>query len=156
PVILREPLGDSLHQQVELGLCLILRDTRVKLSQHVQPENAAIGGTVRTPPNVTIHRERNPQVGAETGRAAREIPRGYPNNGVGMAIDLNRLANDLRIAREMVLPDGVTDDDHCSASVRRSFFRKKSAAENRADAQNVKIISGGQRPVKALRLRDAR
>src|SRR6516165_4351350 len=155
PVILREPLGDSPHDQVEFGLRPILRDTGAKLSEHDQPESAAMVGTGRTP-NVTIHRERNPQFGAKPGRAAREIPRGYADNGVGMAIDLNRLPNDLRIAREMVLPDGVTDDDHCSAGARRSFFGKKSAAENRADAQNVKIISGGQRPVKALRLRGAR
>src|SRR5262249_19296986 len=140
-------LDDSLHQQVELGLCLILRDTRVKLSQHVQPENAAIGGTVRTPPNVTIHRERNPQVGAEPGRAAREIPRSYPNNNVGIAIDLNRFADDLQISREMVLPDSVTDDDHCGAGARRSFLQKKSAAQNRVDTEKVKIISGGQNPV---------
>src|SRR5215472_15485008 len=72
-----------------------------------------------------------------------------------MAIDLNRLANDLRIAREMVLPDGVTDDDHCSAGARLSFFRKKSAAENRVDTQNAKIIGGGQSPVNALRRCDA-
>src|SRR5215470_4086266 len=124
-VILREPLDNSLHQQVEFGLRLILRDTGAKLSEHVQPDNAAIIGTVRTP-NVAIHRERNPQVGAEAGFAAGEIPRGYPNNGVGMAINLNRLADDLRIACEMVLPDGVTDDDHRSAGARRSFFRKKS------------------------------
>src|SRR6516162_2634139 len=155
PVILREPLGDSPHEQVELCLCLILRDTRVKLSKHVQPENAAIGGTVRTPPNVTIHRERNPQVGAEAGFAAGEIPRGYTNNGVGMAIDLNHFADDLRITREMVLPDGVTEDDHCSPGTRRSFFRKKSAAQNRVHAENVKIIGGGQSPVNALGLRGA-
>src|SRR6516162_8545757 len=111
PVILREPLGDSPHEQVELGLRLILCDTRAKLSEHVQPESAAIVRTVRTP-NVTIHRDRNPQVGAEAGFAAGEIPRGYPNNGVGMAINLNRFADDLRITREMVLPDGVTDDYH--------------------------------------------
>src|SRR6516225_4972545 len=73
-----------------------------------------------------------------------------------IAIDLNRLADDLRIAREMVLPDGVTDDDHGSAGARRSFFRKKSAAENRLDAENVKIIGGGQSPVNAFGLRDAR
>src|SRR5262249_37508169 len=125
-VILREPLDDSLHQQVELGLCLILRDTGAKLSKYVQPDNAAIIGTVRTP-NVAIHRERNPQVGAEPGFAAVEIPRGYPNNRIGVPIDLNRFADDLRIACEMVLPDGVTDDDHCSTGARRSFFRKKSA-----------------------------
>src|SRR5437899_8891660 len=35
------------------------------------------------------------------------------------------------------------------------FFRKKSAAENRVDAENIKIISGGQSPVNALGLRDA-
>src|SRR5262249_6086201 len=139
PVILREPLGDSVHEQVEFGLRLILRGLRAKLSHHVQPESAATAGTVRTP-NVTIHRERNPQFGAKSGRAAREIPRGYPNNGVGMAIDLNRFANDLRIAREMVLPDGVTDDYYCDACGRRSFFGKKSAAENRADAEKIKII----------------
>ena len=104
-MILREPLGDSPHEHVEFGLRLILCDTRAKLSEHDQPENAAIIGTVKTP-NITIHRDRNPQFGAKAGRAAREIPRGYPNNGVGMAIDLNRLANDLRIAREVVLPDG--------------------------------------------------
>src|SRR2546429_3391815 len=62
---------------------------------------------------------------------------------------------DLRITREMVLPDGVTDDYHCSAGAQRSFFRKKSAAENRVDAENIKIISGGQSPVNALGLRDA-
>src|SRR5580698_1854080 len=72
-----------------------------------------------------------------------------------MAIDLNRFAHDLRITREMVLPDGVTDHDHCSAGVRPSFLRKKSAAENRVDAENIKIISGGQGPVNALGLRDA-
>ena len=72
-----------------------------------------------------------------------------------MAIDLNLLADDLRIAREVVLPDGVTDNDHCGAGARRSFFRKKSAAENRVDAEKVKIIRGGQRPVNALGLRDA-
>src|SRR5205807_2202880 len=132
PVILREPLDDSPHEQVEFGLRLILRDTRAKLSEHVQPESAATGGTVRTP-NITIHRDRNPQVGAEPGFAAVEIPWGYPNNGVGMAIDLNLLADDLRIAREVVLPDGVTDNDHRGAGARRSFFRKKSAAENRVD-----------------------
>ena len=153
-MILREPLGDSPHEQVQFGLRLILRDTLAKLSEHIQPESAATGGTVRTP-NITIHRERNPQFGAKPGRAAREIPRGYPNNGVGMAIDLNRLPNDLRISREMVLPDGVTDDDHCRAGARRSFFGKKSAAENRVDAENIKIISGGQGPVNALGLRDA-
>src|SRR2546429_270211 len=109
PVILREPLGDSPHEQVQFGLRLILRDTRAKLSEHVQPENAAIIGTVKTP-NITIHRDRNPQFGAKPGCTASEIPRGYPNNGVGMAIDLNRFADDLRITREMVLPDGVTDD----------------------------------------------
>src|SRR2546429_1291189 len=63
---------------------------------------------------------------------------------------------DFRITREMVLPDGVTDDYHCSAGAQRSFFRKKSAAENRVDAENIKIISGGQGPVNALGLRDAR
>ena len=152
-MILREPLRDSPHEQVQLGLRLILRDTRAKLSEHVQPENAAIIGTVETP-HITIHRDRNPQFGAKPGCTASEIPRGYPNNGVGMAIDLNRFADDLRIAREMVLPDGVTDDYHRSAGAQRSFFRKKSAAENRVDAENIKIISGGQGPVNALGLRD--
>src|SRR5277367_4929635 len=73
-----------------------------------------------------------------------------------MAIDLNRLANDLRIAREVVLPDGVTDDDHSSAGARRSFFGKKSAAENRVDAEKIKIIGGGQGAVDALGLCGAR
>jgi hypothetical protein len=72
-----------------------------------------------------------------------------------MAIDLNRFADDLRISREMVLPDGVTDNDHCSPRARRSFLRKKSAAENRVDAENVKVTGGGQSPVNALRLRNA-
>ena len=154
PVFLREPLDDSLHQQVELCLRLILRDTRAKLSKRVQPDNAAMIGTVRTP-NVAIHRERNPQVGPEPRFAAGEIPRRYTNNSVGMAINLNRFADDLRISREMVLPDGVTDNDHCSPRARRSFLRKKSAAENRVDAENVKVTGGGQSPVNALRLRNA-
>ena len=72
-----------------------------------------------------------------------------------MAIDLNGFANDLRVSTEMVLPDGITNDDHCTPRVRRSFFRKKSAAENRADAENIKITGGGQSPENALRLRDA-
>src|SRR5262249_23560113 len=127
PVILREPLDNPLHQQVQLGLCLILRGTRAKLSERVQPDNAAIVGTVGTP-NVAVHRERNPQLGAEAGCAAGEVPWRYPDNGVGMAIDLNRFAEDLRICREMVLPDGVTDDDHRCPSVWRSFLRKKRAA----------------------------
>src|SRR5205814_8793004 len=49
----------------------------------------------------------------------------------------------------------VTDDDHRGAGVPCSFFRKKSAAQNRLDPENVKIIGGGQGPVNALRLRDA-
>src|SRR4029077_5518760 len=59
------------------------------------------------------------------------------------------------ISSEMVLPDGVTDDDHCSPRARRSFLRKKSAAENRVDAENVKVTGGGQSSVNALRLRNA-
>src|SRR5438477_415580 len=77
PVILREPLGDSPHEQVQFGLRLILRDTRAKLSEHVKPENGAIIGTVKTP-NITIHRDWNPQFGAKPGCTTSEIPRGYP------------------------------------------------------------------------------
>ena len=124
PVILREPLGDSPHEQVQFGLRLILRDTRAKLSEHVQPENAAIIGTVKTP-NITIHRDMNPQFGAKAGRSAREIRRATPKR-CRMAIDLNRFADDLRITREMVLPDGVTDDYHCSAGAQRSSSGRKA------------------------------
>src|SRR5262249_43114166 len=99
--------------------------------------------------------ERNPQLGAEASCAAGEIPWRHPDNGVGMAIDLNRFADDLRISREMVLPDGVTDNDHCGPRARRSFPRKKSAAENRVDAENVKIAGGDQSPENALGFRDA-
>src|SRR5262249_17731730 len=98
--------------------------------------------------------DRNPQVSAESGFAAVEIPWGYTNYGVGMAIDLNLLADDLRIAREMVLPDGVPDDDHCCAGARCSFFGKKSAAEDRVDAKKVEIIRGGEGAVNALGFRD--
>ena len=52
--------------------------------------------------------------GAKAGSAAGEIARGYADDGVGMAIDLNCFADDLRVSGEMVLPDGVPDDDNGS------------------------------------------
>ncbi len=72
-----------------------------------------------------------------------------------MAIDLNRFADNLRVSTEMVLPDGITNNDRCMPRVRRSLLRKECAAENRADANDIKITGGGESPENALRLRDA-
>ena len=75
-----------------------------------------------------------------------------PDNRVGVQIDLNHLANDRRIRRELFLPQTVAKYGFRCAQSLIGRGRQKGTAEDRTDSEHLKIIRGRQRPINALRL----
>src|SRR4030095_9272856 len=61
------------------------------------------------------------------------------HHSVTATVELDRLADDLRVASETPLPQPLADDRHPLAA-RLFFFRQKRAALNRLDAQSLEEI----------------
>ncbi len=71
---------------------------------------------------------------------------------VGMQVELDRFADDARIAGEVVLPQAVAENRDGRAGALVGACRYQGAAQVRLDAQHLEIIRGRQRAIDALRL----
>src|SRR5262245_16058756 len=95
--------------------------------------------------------ERRPYLGLlqHTRRVRRDA-----HHSVAATVELDSLADDLRVASETPLPKPLADDRHPLAA-RLLFFRQKRAALNRLDAQSLEEICRHRTADNALRLAGA-
>ena len=110
-------------------------------------------GTVGTP-DVAVHGEGNPDTGEEAGFAAVKVAWRDADDGVGMAVELNGLAKDVRVEGKVILPDRIANDRDRGAVELLFFFRNEAAAEDWVDTEDIKIVCGCERTVDALRFGD--
>ncbi len=69
-----------------------------------------------------------------------------------MQVDLDGLADNARIAREVVLPEAIAENRLGRASALVGTGRDQASAQNRTHAQHLEVIRRRQRAVNALRL----
>src|SRR5262249_15196428 len=98
-----------------------------------------------------IKSERRPYLGLlqYTRRVRRDA-----HHSVAATVELDRLADDLRVASETPLPTPLADDRH-RRRARSFFFRQKRAALNQPDANSLEEICRHRTADNALRLADA-
>src|SRR5579863_5002232 len=95
------------HDQLVVGVAGI--DCGVEDAKNVEPGRAAAvdAGPI---PNLPVHAQGQKDVGFEAALAAAEVFGSYAHDRVRMEVELNRLADNRRIAAEMMLPQVVGDD----------------------------------------------
>src|SRR5690348_10853165 len=97
------------------------------------------------------HGSRNPELDITADECSVKILWRHADDGERHSVEALRLADDVRIAIEHVLPESIADDDDrigVAASVLAGF---ESAAHNRADAERFEIIRGNDASGYALR-----
>src|SRR5258707_2550126 len=87
-----------------------------------------------------LHRERDPNVGAHTSLAPLKGRRRHSHDGIGLLIEFNGLADDLRVGREMGLPQAITDHCHGRTAWLLVFLRKKTTPKKWTHAKYIKIV----------------
>ncbi len=88
------------------------------------------------------HRERDVEVRPAEYRHSREGVRRDANHREVGAVQANRPADDGRIAREFVLPEGGAEHDDRVAAGHRVFVIPKSAPQPRLDVEDAEVIAG--------------
>src|SRR6266852_5121713 len=106
--------------------------------------------------HLRMHHDRDPNIGSHPGLASLKHSRCYAHNGVGVLVDFNRLAYDVRRRTEMRLPETVADHHHRRATRLLVLHRKKSTPQDRPHAQYIEIIRRGYHAPHALRFTLAR
>ena len=67
-------IGNALHQQIELILRLPVIDAGAQHAQHIEPGDAAVVDARRSP-NLPVHAQRNPELGAKPALASLKAAR---------------------------------------------------------------------------------
>ena len=98
-----------------------------------------------------FHHDGNPDFRAQPGLAPLKYRGRHADNRVGVLIDFERLAHDIRIRAEVRLPQPVTDHGHGRAARFVVLLGKKTAPQDRPDAQQIEIVRGRHHSPHALR-----
>src|ERR1700675_4062058 len=130
---------DPLHQEVQFVLHLAVIDPGPHDTHYVEPGHATIVNTIPVP-DLPVISKRKKNVGMQSAFATQKSLGSHPRNRVRMKIDLDRLADNGRIASEMVLPQVVAKNGFGRARALIGLGAYEAAAQNRPHAQHLKII----------------
>ena len=126
-------------------------DSRTQHAEHVEPGSAAVIDAVPSP-YLVIHSQGKKDVGLQSALAAAKSFGRHAHYRVRIQIELDRLADDGRIAGEMVLPQAVAEYRDRRAPALVGPRRNQGSAKIWPHAQHFEILGAGQRAVNALRL----
>ena len=138
-ILLRELGGEHFE------LRLRLRDRHARLEPahdiDVMPATRVVRRFIR------LECHRHPDIDfARQAKAGRRDA----DDGVRLAIELNRAADDIARAAENALPKRIAQDDDVVLA-RRIFFRQQHPAEDRLHSVNIEVMRGGFHADEALR-----
>src|SRR5215467_165768 len=91
-----------------------------------------------------LHHDRDPNVGAHPGLASLKCGRRYPDDGIRMLVEFNRLADNVWVRCQVCLPEPVTDHRYRRPARLLVISGKKSAPQKWANAKYIKIIGGSE------------
>ena len=132
-------LGEALGDDVELLHGLDLGCTGLKAADHSNPLGEARLFFRRVGGELGKVAERNPELRIEDGVEPVEVGRSDADDGVEMAGDGDGLADDGRVAGEVLLPCAVAEnDDRCVV-----FVRREAAASGHAELSDVEVVLAG-------------
>src|SRR6516162_1037786 len=97
-----------------------------------------------------FHHDRDPNLSSYPRLAPLKHGWRYPDDGVGVLVDINGLAHDIGVRSKMRLPELVADHGHRRASWLLILHRKKTAPEDRPHTQYIEIIRGRHHAKDAL------
>ena len=106
----------------------------------LNPARAAVFKLVAAAFKNFFHRRRNPKIHRPANKSSIKPLRRDANDGVRNIIKALRLADDLWIAFEPVLPQLVTDYSNRVRSAPNLFVRPEAAAKNRPHSDRIEII----------------
>lgn len=137
-------IGVFLHQLLKLGVqfCLGLLpvDARLKTSKRIHPGVVSNFEAATARDKLAVHHEGYPDVAAKSGITALKFARRDADNGEGMLVEGNSLAEDRVFALVTALPEGVANDGNRSTACRTAFYFRESSAYGWPDFQNFEVI----------------
>ena len=122
--IVFQPLRD----RVQLGLRLLTRNARFEKCVAFDPTRPTVFQFVTGRVECLLHRRRHPKAERVTDKGAVKLFRCDANDRVLHAIEILRLADNLRVGLVTISPGSITDHDHRMRIASGSFFGSESAA----------------------------
>ena len=118
---------------VDLGLRLLERRAAFQPREHVE---IPIPSTLRI-----VRRDQGPK---EIRVVSQHVRRQHADDGERIAVDGQRLADDVRVGPEAALPEGVREDDNAPVAL-PLLVLEKPAAEHRVNPQRRQPSDGDER-----------
>jgi hypothetical protein len=136
-------VGERLRNAVEISLRLTCGDCGETAAHDPDVLIAAIVDEA-VALDLLLVPEIGPEVGADEALAAGEVRTCYAENDEGLLRDADGAANDAGVTGEVGLPGGVAENDVGATVGAVSVVAvMEEAAEERGDAERVKVAAGG-------------
>ena len=92
--------------------------------------------------HLRIHRDRQPEIGADRNFGPAEPPRSDAHDGEGLAVDPHRPAHRLGIGAEQTRPAAVAQHHHGMGAGRRVLLGGEKTPAGRSDAEQGEVVGG--------------
>ncbi len=135
--------AQRMPQRLQAGLRLRQALARLQPPHHSQPVRIAVLVVRPARGDDVLGRHGHEDVGRLPGDHAVKAGRGDADNGEGLRVEQQRLAQHARIGAQLVFPVVEADHGHRS-SVELIVGRHDQPAHRRLHAQHLKVIAGDQ------------
>src|SRR6266567_2636834 len=125
---IRKIVFQPLRDRVQLGLRLLTHNARFEKCVAFDPTGPTVFQFVTGRVECLLHRRRHPKAERVTDKGAVKLFRCDANDRVLHAIEILRLADNLRVGLVTISPGSITDHDHRMRIASGSFFGSESAA----------------------------